>query len=62
MAFNLKDGSYNVPVGLGIGQVVPTKGAIFNVFIEPQFTVLSHGAGQPQLQVFVGFNTQFLKR
>jgi len=62
MAFNLKDGSYNVPVGLGIGQVVPTKGAVFNVFVEPQFTVLSHGARQPQLQVFVGFNTQFVKK
>ena len=53
---------YNVPVGLGIGQVVPTKSVVFNVFVEPQFTVLSHGARQPELQVFVGFNTQFLKK
>ncbi len=60
MAFDLKNGSYNVPVGLGIGQVIPTKSVVFNVFVEPQFTVLSHGAGQPELQVFVGFNTQFL--
>ena len=60
MAFNLKDGSYNVPVGIGIGQVIPTKSAVFNVFVEPQFTVLSHGRGQPELQIFVGFNTQFL--
>jgi hypothetical protein len=62
MAFNLKDGSYNVPVGVGIGQVIPTRSAVFNVFIEPQFTVLSHGPGQPNLQIFVGFNTQFLKK
>jgi hypothetical protein len=62
MAFNLKDGSYNVPVGVGIGQVVPTRSAVFNVFVEPQFTVLSHGPGQPNLQIFVGFNTQFLKK
>jgi hypothetical protein len=62
MAFNLKDGSYNVPFGLGIGTVIPTPGAVFNVFIEPQYTVLSHGPGQPELQIFVGFNTQFLKK
>jgi hypothetical protein len=62
MAFNLEDGSYNVPVGLGIGQVIPTKGVVFNVFVEPQFTVLSHGARQPELQIFVGFNTQFGKK
>jgi hypothetical protein len=62
MVFNLKDGSYNVPVGVGIGQVVPTRTAVFNVFIEPQFTVLSHGPGQPNLQVFVGLNTQFLHK
>jgi hypothetical protein len=62
MAFNLKDGSYNVPVGVGIGQVIPTRSAVFNVFVEPQFTVLSHGPGQPNVQIFVGFNTQFLKK
>ena len=62
MAFNLENGSYNVPVGLGIGQVVPAGKTVFNVFVEPQFTVLSHGPGQPEFQVFVGFNTQFLKK
>jgi hypothetical protein len=62
MAFNLKDGSYNVPVGVGIGQVIPTASAVFNVFAEPQFTVLSHGPGQPNLQLFVGLNTQFLRK
>ena len=62
MGFDLKNGTYAVPVGLGIGKVVPTKSAVFNVFVEPQFTVLSRGARQPELQVFVGFNTQFLKK
>lgn len=62
MAFNLENGSYSVPVGLGIGQVVPAGKTVFNVFVEPQFTVLSHGPGQPEFQVFVGFNMQFLKK
>ena len=46
-AFNVQD--YFVPAGR----------TVFNVFVEPQFTVLSHGPGQPELQIFVGFNTQF---
>jgi hypothetical protein len=62
MAFNLETDSYNVPVGLGIGKVVPTSGAVFNIFVEPQFTILDRGAGQPELQIFVGFNTQFVKK
>ena len=62
MAFNLETDSYNVPVGLGIGKVVPASGAVFNIFVEPQFTILDRGAGQPELQIFVGFNTQFVKK
>ena len=62
MVFNLETDSYNVPVGLGLGKVVPTGGAVFNIFVEPQFTILDRGAGQPELQVFVGLNTQFVKK
>jgi hypothetical protein len=60
--FNLETGSYNVPVGLGLGKVVPAGNKVFNLWLEPQFTVLSHGAGQPELQIFVGFNTQFVQK
>jgi len=52
--------AYHVPVGLGIGRVIPTQDMVFNVFVEPQFTILDKGPGQPQFQVFVGFNMQFL--
>jgi hypothetical protein len=58
--FNLENDTYHVPVGLGIGQVIPTPSVVYNVFIEPQFTILDRGAGQPELQLFVGFNMQFL--
>ena len=60
-AFNLETDSYHVPVGLGIGKVIPANKMVFNVFVEPQFTIIDRGAGQPELQIFVGFNTQFLK-
>jgi len=59
MQFNLENGYYNVPFGLGLGKVLKTDKLIFNLFAEPQFTVLHYGDGQPQLQFFFGINTQF---
>ena len=60
--FDIENDKYNVPVGLGIGKVVPTKKAVFNLFIESQYTILSRGAGQPELQILIGVNTQFVKK
>jgi hypothetical protein len=60
VVFDLENNTYHVPVGLGIGQVIPTPKVVYNVFIEPQFTILDRGAGQPELQLFVGFNMQFM--
>jgi hypothetical protein len=59
--FDLKTGNYNVPFGLGIGKVVKPggDGPVFNLFMEPQFTVLHEGPGQPMLQWFTGINMQF---
>ena len=58
-SFNLENGDYNVPIGLGVGKVIKTGGVVFNIFCEPQFTVLAEGIGQPKFQTFIGFNTQF---
>ena len=33
--------------------------AIISMGLEPQFTFLHHGAGQPQFQIFAGLNIQF---
>jgi hypothetical protein len=60
--FNLETDDYNVPLGLGIGKIIPAGKVIFNLFVEPQYTVLEHGAGQPELQIYIGFNTQFVKK
>lgn len=57
--FDLESGNYYVPLGLGIGHVGRIEEVGVNVFIEPQFTVLSHGHGQPQFQVLSGVNFQF---
>jgi len=57
--FDLKSGTYNVPLGFGIGQVVKAGGIVYNIFFEPQFTILHEGAGQPKTQLFAGVNLQF---
>jgi len=59
MTYDFEHGTYSVPVGFGIGQVIPTPKAVFNAFIEPQVSVADKGAGWPKWQVFLGFNTQF---
>jgi hypothetical protein len=57
--FDLENDTYHMPVGLGIGKVIPSKNIVYNVFVEPQFTILDKGAGQPQFQLFMGLNMQF---
>lgn len=58
--FNLESGDYSIPIGFGIGKVIPLgKKATMNAFIEPQYTVASQGAGAPKWQIFAGVNFQF---
>ncbi len=57
--FDLKSGNYSVPIGFGIGQVVKAGGIVYNIFFEPQFTILHDGAGEPKIQLFAGLNLQF---
>ena len=57
--YNLEQSTYNMPIGLGIGKVVSTDNKVYNLFIEPQFTFLHRGVGQPALQIFMGLNVQF---
>ncbi len=59
--YDFKNDAYNMPLGIGIGQVVKKDKTVFNFFIEPQFSVAHAGAGQAMWQVFTGFNMQFLK-
>jgi hypothetical protein len=46
-------------LALGIGQVVKVGGTVFNIFIEPQYSVLVKGQGQPNLQIYTAVNMQF---
>jgi len=50
---------YSIPIGLGVGQVIKMEKTVFNVFVEPQYSVADKGAGIAQWQVFTGLNIQF---
>lgn len=58
--FDLKNSTYQVPIGLGIGKVVKVENTVFNLFLEPQYAILHKGT-QPQVQIFTGINIQFSK-
>ena len=57
--FNLETNDYHVPIGLGVGKVMISGSTVYNFFIEPQFTILDRGPGQPELQIYVALNMQF---
>jgi hypothetical protein len=57
--FNLEDSAYNVPIGVGAGHVIKADSKVFNIFLEPQFTMLHEGPNQPAFQLFAGINCQF---
>ena len=49
-----------VPVGLGLGRVRRlADGNVLNLYLEPQYSVVQSGPGQPSFQIFAGFNIQF---
>ena len=58
--FDLESDDYHVPFGVGIGKVLKSERVVYNLFIEPQFTMAHQGAGQPAFQIFTGVNLQFI--
>ena len=59
--FDLENDQWYIPVGAGIGKVFKPDKTIFNVFVEPQFTVAHDGDGLPKFVIFAGFNMTFAK-
>lgn len=58
--FDIETGDYNIPFGLGVGKVLKHGKAVFNLFLEPQFTIAHKGVGQPAIQIFTAVNVQFI--
>jgi len=59
-AFDLENDRYSIPVGLGVGQVFKKGSSVYNLFLEPQYSVSDKGSGQPKWQIFLGINLQFI--
>ena len=47
-AYNFETNTYSVPVGLGLGKVIPRGKTVYNVFVEPQWSVADTGPGWPE--------------
>jgi hypothetical protein len=58
-AFDIENEIFHMPLALGIGKVVKVGNTMFNLFLEPQYSILHKGT-QPQIQIFTGINLQFL--
>ncbi|VFQ43370.1 hypothetical protein [Desulfoluna butyratoxydans] len=58
--YNFERDYYSVPMGVGIGKVIKKGTTVYNLFIEPQYSVADDGPGQPQWQIFFALNMQFL--
>lgn len=57
--FDIENESYHIPLALGIGKIVKVNKTVFNLFVEPQYSILHQGT-QPQFQLLTGINLQFL--
>ena len=60
-AYNFENDDYNIPLGLGIGQVLKKGKTVYNFFVEPQVSVAHEGAGQALWQVLAGLNVQLME-
>lgn len=57
--YDFDSDAYSIPFGLGVGKVTRTDRAVVNAFLEPQISVVTHGDGQPEWNLFGGLNFQF---
>jgi len=55
-SFNLRNGNYYIPVGLGAGKAWKAGSNILNLYVEPQWTVAHQGDGQPKFTVLACMN------
>lgn len=58
--YDIEQEKYSIPIGLGVGQIMKVDDTVFNLFIEPQYSVVDKGAGIAKWQIFTGLNMQFI--
>ena len=57
--FDFDKKAYNMPIGIGFGQVFKIGNDVVNIFLEPQYSIYSQGFNQPTFQIFTALNFQF---
>lgn len=57
--FDIENEQHQIPFAAGAGKVIKMGKTVFNIFMEPQYTMLHKGV-QPQFQLFTGINLQFI--
>lgn len=57
--FDFKNNNHVMPLGLGAGKVIKSGKTVYNVFVEPQFSISTKGIAQPTTQIYGGLNMQF---
>ncbi len=60
-SYDFKSDNYSVPLGLRLGKVMPRGKTVYNVFVEPQYSIADRGDGVPEWQIFAALNMQFMK-
>lgn len=58
--YNFENDTYSVPLGLRLGKVFKRDNTVYNLFVEPQWSVHDKGPGKPKMQVYFALNMQFL--
>jgi len=63
MTFDFQNNLYNLPLGLGIGKIIPIGSkVIMNFYVEGQQSIYHFGDLQPLTQIFFGGNVQLVPK
>ena len=57
--YDFKTDNHSIPIGLSIGKVTKMDRFTINAIIEPQYSIATSGAGQPEWGIFGGINFQY---
>jgi len=58
--YDIEKDHYSIPIGIGVGQVFKKNNTVYNIFVEPQYSIIDKGSGIVKWQVLLGLNLQFL--
>jgi hypothetical protein len=57
--YNFENDNHSIPIGIGFGQVIKQGKTVYNFFVEPQYSIIDDGPGQPEWQIYFALNLQF---